>query len=113
MCSPPQPTPGLPGLVKFILPEAGKPAAGWGGVGGGGSSWRKYLAQQQRPPSPALPHKGGGSRPSLPHELTPFNGTPYATGQGLACQISAAYCAMVRSLENFPEPATLRMALRA
>jgi len=37
----------------------------------------------------------------------------YDTGHGFACQISAAYCAMVRSLENFPEPATFRMALRA
>jgi hypothetical protein len=37
----------------------------------------------------------------------------YPTGQGFACQISAAYCAMVRSLENLPEPATLRIALRA
>ncbi len=27
----------------------------------------------------------------------------HATGQGLACQISVAYCAMVRSLENLPE----------
>ena len=39
--------------------------------------------------------------------------TPYPTGHGFAFQISAAYCAMVRSLENLPEPATLRMALRA
>lgn len=37
----------------------------------------------------------------------------YGTGQGFACQISAAYCAIVRSLENLPEPATLRIALRA
>ena len=28
-------------------------------------------------------------------------------------QISAAYSAMVRSLENFPEPATFNIALRA
>ena len=28
-------------------------------------------------------------------------------------QISAAYSAMVRSLENFPEPATFKIALRA
>ncbi len=37
----------------------------------------------------------------------------YFTTQGLAFQISAAYSLMVRSLENFPDPATLRMALRA
>src|SRR5712672_1896077 len=34
------------------------------------------------------------------------------TGQGLTFQIAAAYSAMVRSLENFPEPATFKMALR-
>src|SRR5215472_18740150 len=35
------------------------------------------------------------------------------TGHGLTCQMSAAYSAIVRSLENFPELATFRMALRA
>src|SRR5262245_65165150 len=35
------------------------------------------------------------------------------TGLGLTCQMSAAYSAIVRSLENFPELATLRMAVRA
>ena len=34
----PQPKPGLPGLVTLYLPEAGKPAARRGGVGGGGRS---------------------------------------------------------------------------
>src|SRR5206468_4302360 len=37
----------------------------------------------------------------------------YLTTQRFASQMSAAYSAMVRSLENFPDPATLRMALRA
>ena len=37
----------------------------------------------------------------------------YSTRHAFACQISAAYSAMVRSLENFPELATFRMALRA
>ena len=36
----------------------------------------------------------------------------YCTGHGLAFHISPAYWAMVRSLENFPEPAMLRIALR-
>src|SRR5262249_1323801 len=49
----------------------GLPSPLWGGVGGGGSSWRTPLAQQLRPPSPPLPHKGGGSRPSLPHCCRP------------------------------------------
>src|SRR4029077_718221 len=41
-----------------------------------------------------------------------FAGTRYCNGHGLAFQISAAYSAMVRSLENLPEPATFKMALR-
>jgi hypothetical protein len=45
---------------------------------------------------------------------TSLIGYPFQdTGQGLAFQISVAYCAIVRSLENFPEAATLKMALRA
>ena len=37
----------------------------------------------------------------------------HGTGHGFTFQMSAAYSAMVRSLENFPEPATFRIALRA
>lgn len=37
----------------------------------------------------------------------------YGMGHGSAFQMSRAYSAMVRSLENFPELATFRMALRA
>src|SRR5215472_9478933 len=37
----------------------------------------------------------------------------YASGHGCACQMSLAYSAMVRSLENLPEWPTLRIALRA
>jgi hypothetical protein len=37
----------------------------------------------------------------------------YDTVQGLAFQISVAYWAIVRSLENLPEPATFKIALRA
>ena len=37
----------------------------------------------------------------------------YKTGQGSALQISAAYSAMVRSLENLPLLATFRIALCA
>src|SRR5438876_7928553 len=40
-------------------------------------------------------------------------GLHHATGHGVTCQMSAAYSAMVRSLENFPELATFRMAVRA
>src|SRR5262249_19327971 len=36
----------------------------WGGVrGGGGAMWRRCLISL--PPSPTLPHKGGGSTPSV------------------------------------------------
>ena len=35
------------------------------------------------------------------------------TGHGCTFQISLAYSAMVRSLENFPEPATFKIALLA
>src|SRR5262249_55064400 len=37
----------------------------------------------------------------------------YFTTQGFASQMWDAYSAIVRSLENFPDPATLRMAFRA
>src|ERR1700757_888654 len=37
----------------------------------------------------------------------------YRTGQGFTSQMSAAYSAIVRSLENLPELATFRIALRA
>ncbi len=37
----------------------------------------------------------------------------YDTGHGFTLQMSAAYWAIVRSLENFPEAATFRIALRA
>jgi hypothetical protein len=36
----------------------------------------------------------------------------YGTGHAFAFQISLAYSAIVRSLENLPELATFRMALR-
>src|SRR5262249_15615347 len=40
-------------------------------------------------------------------------GLHHTTGHGFARQISAAYSVIVRSLENLPELATFRMALRA
>jgi DDE superfamily endonuclease len=39
--------------------------------------------------------------------------TAYRTGHGFARQISAAYSWIVRSLENFPDPAMLWMLMRA
>src|SRR5690349_13203586 len=57
-CAPlPQPNPGPPGFGRFEdLPEAGKPAAGWGGVGGGG---RAILAQ-----APPLSHRATPTPPA-------------------------------------------------
>jgi hypothetical protein len=40
-------------------------------------------------------------------------GHGYVTTQGFAFQIPAAYSAIVRSLENLPDAATLRIAFRA
>src|SRR4029450_10608521 len=37
----------------------------------------------------------------------------HGTAHALTCQMLAAYSEIVRSLENFPEPATFKMALRA
>jgi hypothetical protein len=54
-CAPLPNQPRLPGLVRFILPEAGKPAAGWGGVGGGGSNWRMQLCAITTTPFPSPP----------------------------------------------------------
>src|ERR1700739_2404093 len=48
------------------------------------------------------------------HGRSFLSGDPFQdTGQSFAFQISVAYCAIVRSLENFPEPATFNIALRA
>ena len=47
------------------------------------------------------------------HNLTITSGRRYDTGHGAACQMSAAYSAIVRSLENLPDAAMFRIALRA
>src|SRR6202040_1902217 len=42
------------------------PSPLWGGVGGGGRGiWPPRCKPRHDPPSPTLPHKGGGSRQSL------------------------------------------------
>ena len=51
-------------------------------------------------------------RPDLPL-IVEHGGLPHGTRHGVARQMSAAYSEMVRSLEKFPELATLRIALRA
>src|SRR5262249_47455937 len=40
------------------------PSPLWGGVGGGGPKIGAPMLPNAPPPSPALPHKGGGSTPS-------------------------------------------------
>jgi hypothetical protein len=45
--------------------------------------------------------------------LRPLVGPSHGTREGLAFQISAAYSAMLRSLENLPELATFRIAFVA
>ena len=52
------------------------------------------------------------AHPSRRHAVDPERARVESTGQGVAPQIVAAYSAIVRSLENFPERATLRIALR-
>src|SRR5262245_32744535 len=66
---PPPSEPRLAGVRSAQnLPEAGKPAAGWGRVGEGGDAakrrWR-YLRTIALPPPPTPPHKGEGSAPRL------------------------------------------------
>src|SRR5690349_19498284 len=44
--------------------------------------------------------------------ILPFTVGRYETGHAFAFQMSVAYSAIVRSLENFPEVATFKIALR-
>ena len=55
-----------------------------------------------------LPMRRGAAMPS-----TSDLQSGYCTGDGFKFQISFAYSLMVRSLENFPQQATLMIALRA
>src|SRR5436190_1176258 len=52
-------------------------------------------------------------RVNLIDVLGTFGPGRYGTRHGCTFQISAAYSAMVRSLENFPELATFQIAFRA
>src|SRR5439155_11429184 len=61
---------------------------------------RRWLASQR------------GNRGGLFH-VVDHRRLHHDTTHGFACQISDAYWAIVRSLENLPEPATFRIALRA
>src|SRR5437016_12076535 len=49
----------------------------------------------------------------LLQSLLIYDGVPYDAGHGSTSQMPVAYSAIVRSLENFPEPATFKIALRA
>ena len=61
------------------------PSPLWAGDGGGGRTWRTQFAPQLRPPSPALPHKGGGSTPIARHRFEAI-----ATVYALACRLLLA-----------------------
>src|SRR5215469_10707309 len=62
----PPPTKPQPAGVWSLknLPEAGKPAAGWGRGGEARCRWC-HLRKIARPPPPTPPHKGEGSTPSM------------------------------------------------
>src|SRR5947199_5798723 len=61
------------GIVRSMSHKLGVlPSPLWGGDGGGGRSLLTRLVKQQRPPSPTLPHQGGGSAPGLPRGWQPL-----------------------------------------
>src|SRR5439155_8872465 len=65
------------GIVRSMSHKLGVlPSPLWGGAGGGGRSLLTRLVKQQRPPSPTLPHKGGGSAPGLPRVATHTSSLP-------------------------------------
>src|SRR5262245_23103526 len=80
--------------------------------------------RQFDPPTPLVRGAFRGKRSSTAAVLSPASATVSVstsvilkmnqpTGEGSACQISAAYSLIVRSLENRLEQATLTIALRA
>src|SRR5260370_29187000 len=72
---------GWPGDLRFPRCALGAlPSPLWGGVGGGGREIRALSVRHALPPSPALPHKGGGSTLRLP----PAHRTTFPDGAALA-----------------------------
>src|SRR5262245_38801696 len=86
---PPPSEPRLAGVRSAQnLPEAGKPAAGWGRVGEGGGAathkWR-HLRTTALPPPPTPPHKGEG-RNSWRGLSAAFNAAViFVCGASIAC----------------------------
>src|SRR4029077_8726099 len=74
---------------------------------GTAASFRRYGQVAQ-----ALEERADEFDQFLSHVRQNFVSPFYETGHGIAFQISDAYSRIVRSLENLPEPATFRMALR-
>ena len=70
---------------------------------------RPKKASQQSALAICLRLKARLRRSGVPGHTSRF----YGTGHGYTFQISVAYSLIVRSLENFPEPATFKMAMRA
>src|SRR5262249_61209321 len=56
--------------IPTIRKRSAFPSPLWGGVRGGGRCVGQRPCITASPPSPTLPHKGGGSRPSLWREQT-------------------------------------------
>src|SRR5262245_29094185 len=74
--SPPQPNPGLPGFGCFkICRKRASPQPAGEGLGVGVARLTHRRLPCAPPPSPTLPHKGGGSRLSSPLMLIPFHTT--------------------------------------
>lgn len=80
-------------------------AVNWAGdfVGGGRRREHPRTGMKGKPPS-----RDGAAASAEGRE-----GMPQATGQGVMCQISLAYSAMVRSVLNLPELAMFIRHMRA
>ncbi len=78
--------------------EWGGGFCGWGATEGAPQDWNERKT--------AVPGWGGG-------QCGRKEGMPQSTGQGVMCQISLAYSAMVRSVLNLPELAMFIRHMRA
>src|SRR5215217_5545541 len=63
------------------------PSPSWGGVRGAGPAWLNGWRTKLRPPSLALPHKGGGNTPSAGRGRTPYTARERITHQ--TCRATA------------------------
>src|SRR5262249_8659919 len=91
------------------------PSPPYSGERGGGEG--EVSARAPRPLTltspPGVPGERGHTREACPPSLIGSLAFSYGTRPGSASQLPPACPAIVRSLENFPEPATFKVALRA